>query len=76
MVLKQYLINYMRKTWDYSNVNTNGIKRAICEYPWENVIYSVNDPNWQVAKFNSVVLNIMSKCIPNKMTKIIPKYPG
>ena len=65
----------MRKTWDYSKANTNGIKRAIREFPWENVLYSVNDPNWQVAKFNCVVLNIMSKFIPNKMTKIIPKDP-
>ena len=67
--------SYMRKTWHYSKADINLIKRSIREFPWENILNTVFDPNWQVNKFNTVLLNIMSNFIPNKMTKITPKDP-
>lgn len=66
---------FRRKVWDNKKSNVFLLQRAIREYPWDDMLNSNPDPNWQIAFFNSTFLNIMSNFIPNKFVKIDSKDP-
>ena len=66
---------FHRKVWLYDRAQVELLQRSIAEFPWHDKLNSNLDPNWQVTTFNSILLNILSNYIPNKVVKIDPKDP-
>ena len=58
---------FRRKTWQYNKSDKELLQRSLSEFPWRDTLNSNTNPNWQIATFNTVLLNIMSNRI------VIPK---
>ena len=63
------------KIWQYNKADKELLQRSLSEFPWRETLNSNTNPNWEVATFNTGLLNTMPNFIPNRIVKIDPKDP-
>ena len=65
---------YEREVWQYQEVDSILIRRAIHEFNWKRVLSNLNVDE-QVTVFNRTILNIMKNFIPHETTVCDDKDP-
>ena len=56
---------YERLVWDYKNVDSQSINKAVEMFNWEKLFQNKNIYD-QLKLFNETIVNIVSNCIPDK----------
>ena len=69
------LPKYVRKLWHFKRAETDLIRRAIVEFPWEDNLLLFPNPSDQVNILNNSILNIMSNYVPNELKTVRPSEP-
>ena len=67
---------YERKVWHYNRAIIPLLRRSIVKFDWGNHFRNNSNTNWQAESFNEILLNIISKFVPNKIVKVKPKEPS
>ena len=65
---------YEREVWHFKKANTDHIKRAINEFPWERSFANL-DINHKVHLFNKTIRNILSNFIPHETVTFDDRDP-
>ena len=60
-----YPPKYEREIWHYQQANTDHIRKALEQYPWEREFQNLNT-NEMVLLFNKTVKNVLSNYIPHE----------
>ena len=56
---------YEQEVWFYQKANSENIRKAINEFPWERC-FANSDVDKKVYLFNKTIKNIVSNCIPHE----------
>ena len=70
----EYPLPYQRLAWDYKKANLNPIKQALYQMNW-SIILSNKDVHQQVNVLNSIILNVFTNYVSNKVITIDDKDP-
>ena len=65
---------YQRLVWDYKRANVNSIKQALYQVNWSTIL-SNKDVHQQVNILNSIILNVFTNYVSNKVITIDDKDP-
>ena len=73
-LINEYPTPYQRFVWDYKRANVNSIKQALYQVNWSTIL-SNKDIHQQVNILNSIILNIFTNYVSNKVITIDDKDP-
>ena len=65
---------YERQVWDYKHADTSSIKKLFKQVNWTQ-LFQNNNVNEQVSILNSIILNIFSNFVPNKILTFDDRDP-
>ena len=70
----EYPPPYQRLVWDYKRANVNSIKQALYQVNWSTILLN-KDLHQQINILNSMILNIFTNYVSNKVITIDDKDP-
>ena len=71
-LITEYPPPYHRLVWDYKRANVNSIKQALYQMNW-SIILSNKDVHQQVNILNSIILNVSTNYVSNKVITMMIK---
>ena len=72
--INEYSAPYQRLIWDYKTANVNSIKQALYQVNWSTIL-SNKDVHQQLNIMNSIMLNVFTNYVSNKVITIDDEDP-
>ena len=73
-LITEYPPPYQHLVWDYKRANVNSIKQALYQVNWSTIL-SNKDVHQQVNILNSIILNVFTNYVSNKVITVDDKDP-